>query len=473
MSKKNSNLPFGYTSTLATFITFFILVIVGHVRDQAGKIFKPWKYSFFNAEGHIPPLFTTFDSFFIRRLYRRISDCWNRPITGVPGRSVTILERSSSDYNHNFVFTGEKIEALNIGSYNYLGFAYKEGEVIENVLKSVDEYGINYAYPTAEFQQNPTCKILETEIGDFLHQEDCIVYSMGYGTNTTAISTLMKDSLILSDEMNHTSLIKGIKLSGGHVVVFKHNSMSDLESKLIFNITQGEPVTHRPWKRIFVVVEGLYSMEGTIVNLRKLVCLKKVYKFYIYMDEAHSIGAMGKTGRGICEHLGVDHSEVDILMGTFTKSFGGFGGYIAGKKEMIDLLRISSDFSLYGEQMSPVVCTQILESLRMIKREQSKLRKLRENTQRVRREMHNLGFHLLGDDESPIVPLLIPSPGKIAEFSRLCLERGIAVVVVGYPATPILLNRVRVCMSSSHTERDIDKIVKVFNQVGNLIGMKK
>ncbi|KAM0679781.1 serine palmitoyltransferase component [Glugoides intestinalis] len=473
MSKKNSGFPFGYASTLATFFTFFILVIIGHFRDQAGKIFKPWKYKFFISEAHIPPLFTTFDSFFIRRLYRRISDCWNRPITGVPGRSVTILERKSLDYNNTFVLTGERIQALNIGSYNYLGFAYKEGEVIEKVLKSVDEYGINYAYPTAEFQQNQACKILEREIGNFLYQEDCIVYAMGYGTNTTAISLLMKDSLILSDEMNHTSLIKGIKLSGGQVVVFKHNSMSDLESKLVFNITQGEPVTHRPWKRIFVVVEGLYSMEGTIVDLRKLVRLKKLYKFYIYMDEAHSIGAMGKTGRGICEHLGVEHSEVDILMGTFTKSFGGFGGYITGKKEMIDLLRSSSDFSLHGEQMSPIVCTQILESLRMIKKEQGKLRKLKENTQRIRREMKSLGFHLLGDEESPIVPLLIPSPGKIAEFSRLCLERGIAVVVVGYPATPILLNRVRVCMSSSHTEKDIDKIVTVFNQIGNLIGMKK
>lgn len=475
MAAKNDNASlFGYTSVFAIFTAFFIAIVIGHIRDQMGKIFIPWRYRFYyEGENGEPALFTTFDSFFIRRIYRRISDCWNRPIHGVPGRFIEIYERKSDDYNETFQLTGEKIEALNVGSYNYLGFACNKGEITEHVLRSVDKYETNNAYPTADYEQNPLCQELEGEMAKFLHQEDCVVFSMGYGTNTSSIPVLMKNSLVFSDEKNHTSLIRGIKLSQSTVVVFKHNDMHDLESKLKFHITQGEPETHRPWKKIFIVVEGLYSMEGTVVDLKRLVELKKLYKFYIFLDEAHSIGAMGRTGRGICEYLGIDHADVDILMGTFTKSFGGFGGYIAGKREITDFLRMHSDFSRYGEQMSPIVCTQILESLKQIKQDRKRLAKLHENTRKVRRAMKSLKFHLIGDDDSPIIPLLIPSPGKIGEFSRLCLERGIAVVVVGYPATPILLNRVRMCMSSSHTSEDVDRIIAVFDQVGNLIGMKK
>jgi serine palmitoyltransferase len=162
-----------------------------------------------------------------------------------------------------------------------------------------------------------------------------------------------------------------------------------------------------------------------------------------------------------------------LLMGTFSKSFGGFGGYVAGKRGIIDYLKSYSDSSLYGEQMAPVVTFQILECLRKIKSDNSIISKLHENTRAMRDSLRKLKFYMLGDRESPIIPILIPTPGKIGEFSRLCLERGVAVVVVGYPATPILLNRVRLCMSASLTIEDIDYIVKVVDQVGGLLGMKR
>lgn len=470
---RDSASQLGYFSMLATYISFFNLVIIGHVKDLFGKIFTPWKYRLYFEQNGIPALFSLFDSFFVRRVYKRISDCWNRPTHGVPGRRTQVIERVSDDYNTTFRFTGELLDVLNTGSYNYLGFATNNGPVIDSVLRSADLYPINSPYPTADYAGAPVVGMLEKEFADFIHQEDCMVFSMGYGANSSTIPALMQDSLILSDELNHMSLVKGMKLCESLVVVFKHNDMKDLESKLRFHITQGEPETHRSWKRIFVVVEGLYSMEGTVVNLKKLIDLKKTYKFYIYVDEAHSIGAMGKTGRGVCEHLGVDHSNIDIHMGTFSKSFGGFGGYIAGKKEMINCLRTRSDFALYSEQMSPIVATQILESLRMVMSDDSRLKKLHENTKRIRKALEKRRFYVLGEDDSPVVPILIPSPGKIGDFSRLCLERGIAVVVVGYPATPIMLNRVRLCVSSSHTTEDIDRIVKVIDQIGSVMGMKK
>lgn len=473
MAKNQEGLPFGYISLLGTYISYVVLVVLGHIKDQTGKIFKPSKFKMFSYDNGMPPLFTSFDSFFIRRIYQRISDCWNRPIHGVPGRKLEILERVSDDNNASYQLTNEKIKALNVGSYNYLGFAENKGEIIGDVIKSVDKYDLNFAYPAGDYEQNPLTRELEKELATFLHQEDSIVYSMGFGTNTSAIPSLMKNSLVFSDELNHASLIKGIKLSGSTSIIFKHNNMNDLQKKLEYHIIQGQPETHRPWKKIFVVVEGLYSMEGTIINLRKLVELKRKYKFYIFMDEAHSIGAMGRTGRGICEHLSVNHSDVDILMGTFSKSFGGFGGYIAGKKDMIDYLRVTSDCSIYGEQLSPIVTTQILSCLRKISKDNTLILKLHENTRAMRDAIKKHNFYMLGDRESPIIPILIPTPAKIAEFSRLCLEKGLAVVVVGYPATPILLNRVRLCMSASHTFRDVEFIEKVINQVGELLGMKK
>lgn len=468
---KNKN-QLSYFSIIMTYFTFFNLVILGHIRDQLGKIFTPWNYMAFFENDGMPAFFTTFDSFFIRRLYERIADCWNRPVVGVPGKSITILERESNDNNKTFIFTGERLNVLNVGSYNYLGFARNDGEIIKNVLEVVDKYSLNYN-SIYDCHKNEIVKNLEKELAKFLYQEDCMVLSMGYGTNTSTIPVLMKDSLIFSDELNHMSLIKGMKLSDSKVVVFKHNDMSDLESKLKHFITQGQPKTHKPWKKLFVVVEGLYSMEGTIVDLRTLVELKRKYKFYIYMDEAHSIGAMGKTGRGICEHLNVDFSEVDILMGTFSKSFGGFGGYITGSKKLINFLRKNNEFYKNGEFMSPIVAAQILFCLKDIIKDNSKIKKLHQNNRTLRKALQDKNFYLLGDKESAIVPILIPSPGKIGDFSRLCLDRGLAVVVVGYPATPVLLNRVRLCVSAAHTNEDLNFIVEVIDQVGSIIGMKK
>ncbi len=153
--------------------------------------------------------------------------------------------------------------------------------------------------------------------------------SMGFATNSTALPALVgKGCLILSDELNHASLVFGARLSGASIRVFKHNDAVSLEAALRDAIAQGQPRTHRPWRKVLVVVEGLYSMEGSIYDLPAVMRLKEQYKFYLYVDEAHSIGALGKRGRGVCEYHGIDPRKVDILMGTFTKSFGAAGGCV-------------------------------------------------------------------------------------------------------------------------------------------------
>ncbi|KAF9762566.1 Serine palmitoyltransferase 2 [Nosema granulosis] len=452
---------------IITYISFGLIVAIGYMKDIANKIMF-WRQEN-DEDDNMVPIFSKFESFYSRRIYKRLSDCLQIPITGVPGRIINVIERTKTQFP-------KRQPLLNFGSYNYLGFATNTGNVTEEVLKSIDNYPINVSSPARDVGVLKVVGDLEREMAQFLHKEDAIVFSMGYGTNTSNIPVLLSEgTLVFSDELNHASIITGIKLGKATVKIFKHNNMKDLEKRLRIAISQGQPKTHRSWKRVVVFVEGIYSMEGSILKLKELVELKKIYKFYIFIDEAHSIGCLGKTGRGVCEYHGVDPKDVDILMGTFTKSFGGMGGYIAGSKKLIDYLRFYSDFSVYGEQMSPIVATQVLESLRCIrdtKEGRVKLKILRRNTKLMREGLSSLGFIILGNEHSPVVPVLVSSFGKLGEFSRICREEGIAIVIVGYPATPLLFCRLRICMSSSHKKEDIVKALTIFSRCGDLLGLK-
>jgi len=245
--------------------------------------------------------------------------------------------------------------------------------------------------------------------------------------------------LILSDELNHASLILGARLSGATVKTFKHNDPKDLEDKLKKHVVEGHPLTRRPWKKILIIVEGIYSMEGSIVRLPEIIALKKKYKAYLFLDEAHSIGALGEHGRGVVDYWGCNPKDVDVLMGTFTKSFGSAGGYIAGTKELINYLRINSHATCYASSMSPPVTAQILKTLQIIMGNdgsvdgQARIKQIAENTRYFRQNLVKMGFIVYGNDDSPVVPVMLYMISKTSAFSRLMLERGIAVVVVGFP----------------------------------------
>jgi serine palmitoyltransferase len=303
---------------------------------------------------------------------------------------------------------------------------------------------------------------------------------MGYNKNTSTLASLMTDNgtLIISDSLNHTSIVNGSRASKAQIRVFRNNDTEHLEEVLSDAIVQGQPRHHRPWKKILVVVEGIYSMEGAICRLKEVVRVAKKYKAYLYVDEAHSIGALGATGRGVCEYAGVNPADIDILMGTFTKSFSGMGGYIAGSKETIDYIRSVSEGILFHNSMSPVVSQQILTAFRVISGADgtnfghAKIQRLISNSNFFRQEMKRLGLHVYGDYDSPIIPIMIYFPAKIAAFSRECLARGLAVVVVGFPATSVILSRVRFCISAGHTREDLQKAVKIIDEVTTLLCMK-
>jgi len=198
---------------------------------------------------------------------------------------------------------------------------------------------------------------------------------------------------------------------------------------------------------------------------------------YIYLDEAHSVGALGPNGRGICDYYGINPSEIDVLMGTFTKSFGAAGGYIAGSKQLIDHLRLYSHSAVYAESVSVPVLKQIYSSMRMIMGEdcgsegRHRIQTLARNSRFFASELRRMGFIIYGYD-SPVIPLLLMNPAKIPAFSREMLARGIAVVVVGYPATPIITSRVRFCISAAHTMEDLTWALEQISEVGDKLMLK-
>lgn len=468
-----------YFYLITTYISYLILIIFGHVRDFFGKRFKKEAYRHLSETDGYAPLNSDFDNFYIRRLQLRINDCFRRPVTGVPGRFIKLLDRTSDNMNLSFNLTGTTTETLNMSSYNYLGFAQAEGECADAAEASIRKSGISFCSPRADGGNNELHVDVERQVAEFVGKEAATIYSMGFVTNATIFPALVgKGCLLISDQLNHASIRYGARLSGAVIDMFKHNDMTDLEHLLRNRISQGQPRTHRPWRKILVVVEGLYSMEGNLANLPGLVALKNKYKFALFVDEAHSIGAIGPRGKGVCDYFGISTSCVDILMGTFTKSFGANGGYIAGDKTLVDKVRVINAGTIFAESPTPAVLSQISTSLRIIAGELSpgqgeeRLQRLAFNSRYVRLGLKRLGFIVYGHDDSPIIPLMLYHPAKLSAFSHEMLKRKISVVVVGYPATPLVSARVRLCVSASHTKDDLDRLLSACDQAGDVLQLK-
>ncbi|GJC81001.1 serine palmitoyltransferase 2 [Colletotrichum liriopes] len=385
----------------------------------------------------------------------RIDDCFARPITGVPGRYITLMDRESRDYNRTYNYTGTHTETLNMSSYNYLGFAQSEGPCADAVEECVKRYSLSTCSPRADVGTSDLALEVEKEIATFVGKPASMVFSMGFVTNASSFPALVsKGCLILSDELNHASIRVGARLSGAVISSFKHNDVVDLERKLREAISQGQPRTHRPWKKILVAVEGLYSMEGTMCDLPGIMALKDKYKFYLFIDEAHSIGAVGPRGRGVCDYFGIDPGRVDILMGTLTKSFGANGGYVAAEKSIIDKLRSSNAATILGESPAPSVLMQILASLRLI-------------TGELCPAKARSAWNVL-----PSTPVTFVSVSSVWASSHEMLKRKISVVIVGYPATPLISSRVRFCVSSAHNKEDLDRLLTAVHEVADKLQIR-
>lgn len=512
----DEEIPFFVSWT--TYLSYAVLIFVGHFRDLMATLFGKGRYVSGGSSVSYPsdnrqwyaPLLKSWENFYTRRLYHRIQDCFNRPVASNPGARIHMLERISHDGNKTMQVLGtladmkDEVAAkeysegqyfhplpggddrvtrscLNLGSYNYLGFADDwHSTCKEEVMKALDTMPISSTSSRREAGTTVLHTQLEQQIAQFLSKPAAIVLNMGYNTNATTIPALVSQGdLIISDELNHTSIVSGARASGAAIRLFQHNDANDLEAVLRQAIVMGQPRTRRPWNKILVIVEGIYSMEGEYCDLPSIVRVSKKYGAYVYLDEAHSIGAFGPTGRGCCEYTGVDPADVDILMGTFTKSFGGMGGYVASSPQVIDYLRHQCAASSYHNSLSPTVCQQIITSLHVIMGKegtgnvgQQKLTALRDNSNYFRMKLNQMGLHVLGHYDSPIMPVMLYTPTKVGAFSRECLKRGLAVVVVGFPAVPILTSRARFCISAGHTRTDLDRALHELEEVADILKLR-
>jgi serine palmitoyltransferase len=434
---------------------------------------------FFNFVQGYAPVRMSYEDFYTRRMYYRIHDCWNRPISSAPGAWIDVMKRTPVDGQKPLELTGQTQHCLNLGSYNYLGFAAQDPYCTPRVEDALDTLGWGGCGARADAATTPRHVELENAVASFLGKEAAITCGMGFATNSAFLPVLAgKGCLVISDALNHSSIVSGVRGSGAKVKVFDHNDPKALESLLRVSIAEGQPRTGRPWKKIIIIVEGIYSMEGELCKLKDIVAVKKKYKAYLYLDEAHSIGALGDGGRGVCEAAGVDTADVDIMMGTFTKSFGSCGGYIAGSKALIDYLRAECPANLYATAMSPPAVEMVLSALHVVSgqdgsnRGKTKIRGLKDNANYFRAKLLEQGYNVLGDWDSPVMPIMIFNPAKLPAASREMLRRGVAVVVVGFPATPLLTARMRVCISASHSREDLDFALEMFEELADVCALR-
>ncbi|GFP92047.1 long chain base biosynthesis protein 2a [Phtheirospermum japonicum] len=510
-----------YLTALTTYFSYGLLFAFGQLRDFFRKTVDWCSHN--SLQGYAP-ICLGLEDFYIRRLYLRIQDCFNRPISSSPDAWFDVVERISNDNNKTLKRTTRINRCLNLGSYNYLGFAAADEYCTPRVIESLKSFSPSTCSTRVDGGTTTLHAELEECVASFVGKPAALVFGMGYVTNSAILPVLIgKGGLIISDSLNHNSIVNGARGSGSTIRVFQHNTPSHLEKVLREQIAEGQPRTHRPWKKIIVLVEGIYSMEGELCQLPEIVSICKKFKAYVYLDEAHSIGAIGKSGRGVCELLGIDTSDVDVMMGTFTKSFGSCGGYIAGSnvvdlssyhqlvlawnlpivyascvgphktttpnltctnilsknfQELIQYLKYTCPAHLYATSISPPAAQQIISSIKVLlgedgsSRGAQKLAKIRENSNFFRSELQKMGFEVLGDNDSPVMPIMLYNPAKIPAFSRECLKRNVAVVTVAFPATPLLLARARICISAAHSREDLIKALEVISRVGDMVGIK-
>lgn len=394
-----------------------------------------------------------FQALYFISSYSRIRGCFHRECVGLPGAAVSLREDD-----------GSVSECINLGSYNYLNFSQTTYK-IESIRETMQTYGISWCYKGA-LATSALQVCLEQHLSEFLGTEACIVHSMGFDTNAMAIPCICRSideggTVLICDSLNHASLVSGANLAkrtvGATVEVFTHNDFEEL--RVLLDKYQG--------RNVVVIVEGLYSMDGDILELPRFLELRKCYAFRLFVDEAHSIGCLGPTGRGVSDYYNM-HGSIDIQMGTFTKSFAAVGGYIAGPVALIDKIRREVIHYNACALIPPYCAIQIQNALAELLQDRARLLQLRKNSIMFRSGLKEIGYVVYGTYDSPVIPVLLYNPVKLKPVADELRRRGIAIVVVGYPAVPLVSSRIRFCISSGHTEEQLRQVLCHMKQIAHL-----
>lgn len=341
-----------------------------------------------------------------------------------------------------------------IGSNNYLGLT-QDPRIKKAANEAIERYGSGC---TGSRYLNGTLALheeLEEKLAEFVNKEAALVFSTGFQTNLGTISTIVgKDDLIFADRSNHASIVDGCRLSFGRVLKFKHNDMRDLERLLAAGKDRGK----------LIVVDGVFSMEGDLINLPEVVRLAKQYNARVMVDDAHSIGVFGKHGRGTAEHFGLE-DEVDIVMGTFSKSFASLGGFIGADARVIDYIKHHSRALIFSASMPPAAVASVIAALEIIKMEPERIERLWKNVRKMKAGFNEMGFNTC-HTQSPIIPIFIGEMMDTFVFWKHLFNDGIFANPAIPPAVAPGQCLIRTSYMATHTDEELNKVLDVFEKLG-------
>jgi len=353
-------------------------------------------------------------------------------------------------------------EMIMVGSNNYLGLM-NHPRVMKAAQEAVDRYGVSTC--GSRFL-NGTLDIhieLEKKLAEFMKKEAALAFSTGFQTNLGIIPTLVgKADSVITDRMVHGSIVDACRLSYGKVYRFKHNDMADLEKVL----SSLDKETGK-----LLVVDGVFSMEGDLANLPKVVELSKKYKAKVMVDDAHGIGVMGKNGRGTCEHFGVE-DDIDIVMGTFSKSVASLGGFVAGDAKIISYIKHFARSLIFSASITPASVATALATVDIIQTDPERRERLWNITKKMKSGFQSMGYDT-GPTETPIIPAIIGSDEMAFMLWRLLREDGIFANPVIYPAVPKDQALIRTSYSATHTDEELDTVLASFEKCGKQLGIIK
>jgi len=367
------------------------------------------------------------------------------------------FRKLESPQDAEVVVNGKRV--IMIGSNNYLGLT-NHPRVKEAAIKAIEKFGSGCAGSRFLNGNLEIHEELEAKLARFFRKEAALVFATGYQTNLGTISALLgRNDVAIIDQYDHASIIDGCRLSFGQVKKYRHNDMKDLERVLETTKDKGK----------LIIVDGIFSMEGDIADLPYIVRLAKAYGARVMVDDAHGIGVLGAGGRGTAEHFGVE-DQVDLIMGTYSKSLAAIGGFVAGSKVAIDFIKHVGRSMIFSASLPPSLVASVSTALDIIE-EQPQLRtQLWKNTHKMLKSYKELGYDT-GTSETPIVPIIIKDSMKTYEMCKLLFENGVFVNPVVSPAVPPGRELLRTSYMATHTEEQLDKVLGAFEKAGKQLGL--
>ena len=388
--------------------------------------------------------------------FKSAKDSITKDLTEIKEAGLWKVERVIASEQKNNITLEDGSEVINMCANNYLGLA-NNSKVILAAKDSFSQWGFGLSSVRFICGTQSIHKTLEKKVSEFLGMEGTILYAACFDANTGLFETILTaEDAIISDELNHASIIDGVRLCKAARYRYKNNNMNDLRSKLIEAKDAGA-------RRILITTDGVFSMDGTVAQLDKICDLADEFDAMVHHDDCLAVGFMGKTGRGVLEFCNV-MERVDIITGTFGKALGGAsGGYTSARKEIVDMLRQRSRPYLFSNTLAPSICAASLKVLDMLS-SSTKLRdRLESNTHYFRKGMQKVGFDV-DDGDHPIVPVMLGDASLAQEMSKKLLEKGIYAIGFFFPVVPKGKARIRTQISAAHTKEDLDKAIKAFAQ---------